>query len=86
MKVLRLTLFKKWFDEIVAGRKKVEYRDMKPYWSSRLLRKRFDYVLFVNGYGPGRPSVLVKKHRICMNFKTKKFEIHLGEILRKELC
>lgn len=36
MKVLRLTLKKKWFDMIASGEKKEEYREIKPYWIQRL--------------------------------------------------
>lgn len=35
MKVLHLTLKKKWFDMIASGEKKEEYREMKPYWATR---------------------------------------------------
>lgn len=35
-KVLRLTVCKKWFDMIVAGTKKEEYREIKTYWARRL--------------------------------------------------
>lgn len=36
---LRLTLKKKWFDMIALGEKKEEYRDIKPYWVSRLVNE-----------------------------------------------
>lgn len=35
-KVLRLTVCKKWFDMIVTGTKKEEYREIKTYWARRL--------------------------------------------------
>ena len=35
-KVLRLTVSKQWFDMIVAGTKKEEYREIKAYWAKRL--------------------------------------------------
>ena len=35
-KVLTLTVSKQWFDMIVAGEKKEEYREIKPYWIKRL--------------------------------------------------
>ena len=55
MKILHLTLMKKWFDQILAGTKKVEYREIKPYWTKRLLDendkpKKFDVIHFKNGY------------------------------------
>ena len=67
MKTLKLTLKKKWFDMILCGEKKEEYREYKPYWITRLMNlgpegvfmsyKNFDYVEFTNGYGRKRPSV-----------------------------
>lgn len=36
MKVLHLTLTKKWFDLIASGEKLAEYRELKPYWIRRL--------------------------------------------------
>lgn len=33
---LHLTLKKKWFDMIVSGEKKEEYREIKDYWAKRL--------------------------------------------------
>jgi len=37
MKILHLTLERKWFDLIAKGEKKTEYRDYKPHWQSRLI-------------------------------------------------
>lgn len=37
MKTLHLTLKKKWFDMIASGNKIEEYREIKPYWVSRLV-------------------------------------------------
>lgn len=39
-KVLTLTVSKQWFDMIVAGEKTEEYRDIKPYWASRLVNQQ----------------------------------------------
>jgi len=36
MATLHLTLNKKWFGMILSGEKKEEYREIKPYWKSRL--------------------------------------------------
>ena len=38
MKTLHLTLKKQYFNEILAGEKTEEYRELKPYWISRLLK------------------------------------------------
>ena len=37
MKILHLTLKRKWFDLIASGEKKEEYREIKPYWVARLV-------------------------------------------------
>lgn len=39
-KILPLTINKQWFDMIVAGEKKEEYRIIKGYWAKRLLLVR----------------------------------------------
>lgn len=36
-KILFLTLKKEWFDMIASGEKLEEYREIKPYWVSRLV-------------------------------------------------
>lgn len=36
MKILNLTLSKKWFDMILSGKKTEEYREIKDYWIKRL--------------------------------------------------
>ncbi|MFV5702200.1 ASCH domain-containing protein [Flavobacterium sp. XS2P12] len=36
MKILKLTLKKQYFDQILSGEKSEEYRDVKPYFVSRL--------------------------------------------------
>lgn len=35
MKILHLTLKKQWYDMIVSGEKKEEYREIKQYWINR---------------------------------------------------
>ena len=37
MKILHLTLKKKWFDMILSGEKREEYRAIKRYWCRRLM-------------------------------------------------
>jgi quercetin dioxygenase-like cupin family protein len=54
MKILRLTLKKKWFDMIRNGEKGEEYREIKPYWQKRF-EKDYTHVEFINGYGDHRP-------------------------------
>lgn len=39
-KVLTLVVSKEWFDMIVSGEKTEEYREIKPYWASRLVNQQ----------------------------------------------
>lgn len=60
MKVLHLTLKKKWFDMIASGEKKEEYREIKPYWQKRFAGKDFDVIEFKNGYSKNAPCMRVE--------------------------
>lgn len=81
MKILHLTLKKKWFDMIASGEKKEEYREVKRYWIQRLcdeveyetnygswegVFKKFTHVEFKNGYGKNAPSILVECNGITI--------------------
>ncbi len=79
--ILHLTLKKKYFDEILSGKKKKEYRELKPYWISRLCTKKsiesacfelfefkkFEKIIFKNGYKKNAPS---------FEIELKKIEVH----------
>lgn len=58
--MLHLTLKKKWFDMILSGLKKEEYREMKPYWNKRLLGKTYDFICFRNGYSKHAPKIIIE--------------------------
>jgi hypothetical protein len=83
-KVLHLTLFKRWFDEILSGTKKIEYREVKPFWKKRLFNpdgsvKSYDEIIFSNGYGANCPKMRVEF--LGVNESNGKYEIILGKIL-----
>jgi len=84
MRVLRLTLYREWFDKIAAGKKTEEYRYDKPYWQKRLLQpngwpRRFDEVHFTNGYGKNRPFMRLKYKDTSRG--CGRITIHLGKVL-----
>lgn len=39
-KVITLTVSKQWFEMIADGKKNEEYREIKPYWASRLVNQQ----------------------------------------------
>lgn len=63
MKALNLTLKKKWFDMILSGEKKEEYREIKPYWEERLCNGISTYFSpnCINGIGY---EVIFKKYNL----------------------
>lgn len=67
MNILHLTLKKKWFDMIASGEKREEYREIKPYWSKRLIGKHYDAILFRNGYSRNAPQMLVEFKSISVS-------------------
>lgn len=86
-KTLHLTLHKKWFDQILCGEKKTEYREIKPYWTKRLFDEEgnpqwFSAVKFRNGYSKNARWMRV----IFLGIRKgeKEYEILLGKILEKK--
>lgn len=83
MKILHLTLKKKWFDLIAKGEKRVEYRKYNDYWIARLSGKTFDEIHFRNGYTNDRPFMRVQ-YLGCqfqnLNY-VRHFVLLLGKIL-----
>lgn len=84
MKTLHLTLHKKWFDQILAGTKKIEYREIKPYWTKRLFnddgtQKKFDVIFFRNGYSKNCRKMKVEFKGIRKG--KNQYEVLLGKIL-----
>ena len=87
--ILYLTLKKVWFDKILNGKKKIEYRKVKPYWTKRLFNsdgkpKDFDYVYFTNGYGHKVSAMMVEYLGIggTIKYQGKKcYRILLGDVL-----
>lgn len=58
--MLTLQIKKKWFDMILSGEKKEEYREIKPYYQSRLHEKSYTGthdIAFRNGYKKDSPLI-----------------------------
>lgn len=100
MKVLHLTLSKKCFDDIVSGKKKEEYREFKQYWivrlfvddgESTLTPKKFDAIVFKNGYSKNVPTIKVEwkgtyyaPNLVTDNRTGETIVIELGEVIGEE--
>ena len=93
MKILHLTLKKKWFDMIASGEKKEEYREIKPYWSSRLIKKDFTHICFRNGYSKDAARLTIELKLLCVCTGRAEwgavedvpyFVLELGKIIQTE--
>jgi hypothetical protein len=74
---------REYFDAIVDGTKKTEYREYKAYWKTRLEGRHYDEVHFRNGYGKKVPFMRVRfkgVKKIKRNGEAV-FAIALGKIL-----
>ncbi|SRR6266404_1215783 len=82
MEKITTTIKREWLKEIVAKRKTVEYRDIKPYWEKRFKAIKPPFVLrLINGMSKNAPEVTVLVRKVVRNKKKGKFELHIGKIL-----
>jgi len=76
------TIKRSWLAEIIAGTKKIEYREIKPYWTKRLKTFTVPFELhLVNGVNPPVPEVTVLIHKITMNRRERLYEFHIKKVL-----
>lgn len=75
-----LTLFKEYFDDILSGNKRIEYRVNKPYWFNRCFQSEpLGEIEFINGYGKHRPRMIVTVKEVTCDPIT--IFIHLDQIM-----
>ncbi len=65
--MLILPIKAKWFDMILSGEKREEYRELKPYWATRFRNaglltddgptEKTATAFFINGYAPKGPVI-----------------------------
>jgi hypothetical protein len=83
------TLKREWFAKIVDGSKRVEYREIKPYWTKRLAAVKTPFVLVMrNGMTPPVPVVSVRIDRIVPSprgrVRNGYYALHIGRVLKIE--
>jgi hypothetical protein len=86
---LRIPISKKWFERIRSGSKKIEYREYKPFWISRIEGRDYDFIEFRCGYRKDAKRMIVvwKGYTIIKGIQTplgsmKQFAINLGEVCK----
>ncbi len=76
------TIERQWLAEIIAGTKKIEYRQIKPYWTKRFEKVSVPFELrLLNGMNPLFPEVTVLIHRITKDRRTGEYRLHIKEVL-----
>jgi len=98
METLHLNLKKKWFDMILSGKKKEEYRSLSDYWKTRFQKVRAEClktITFSNGYSKDRRQMVVKIKYISIRCGIAEwgaepdivyFVSHLGDVLSTVNC
>jgi hypothetical protein len=75
---LHLTLYRQYFDAILAGTKNIEYRRRSERYDQQF-KKPYTHIKFINGYGHHRPWLLVEIKRFEQT--PDQWLIHLGNVL-----
>ncbi len=92
---LTLRIKRKWLEEIVFGKKRIEYRDNTNFYAQRLVitkgkedvARDFDSVEFYCPIGSTGKNLRaeVKFKGLTYSEKLNQFEIHLGKIISHNL-
>jgi hypothetical protein len=89
-KTLKLVLKSKWFRMIESGEKLEDYREIKPFYDSRLKNKP-EYVEFQLGYSKKIAKIIFEIQGIFLYSKDNLFTITgieppLNEVLKARFC
>ncbi|MCB9420750.1 MAG: ASCH domain-containing protein [Ardenticatenaceae bacterium] len=82
MKTLTTTIKRPYLREIVAGTKKIEYRQIKPYWEKQLANYEPPFLLrLINGRRKDAPEATIEVVHVEKNERTGFYELHLGRVI-----
>jgi hypothetical protein len=80
MDKITTTIKRQFLAEIVAGTKKVEYREIKPYWTRKFKAVSCPFILrLINGMNKKAPEVTLEIKRITVG---DAYELRIGKILK----
>ncbi|SRR5579871_3946498 len=83
MDAITTTIKREWLREIAAGRKRIEYREIKPYWTERFAKVSVPFQLrLINGMQPNAPEVTLIVAKVRKNSRAGNFELHIGKVVR----
>lgn len=79
---LTTTIERRYLADIIAGTKKIEYRDDKPYWRKRLQGLKCPFTLrLINGMTKQAPEVCVRIDKITIGRNPPQYRLHIGAAL-----
>lgn len=79
---LYMTIKKQWFDEIKSGEKKIEYREIKDYWTKKFSKLTCPFtVLIQNGYEKNSPRLYAVINKIEKDKVENVYKLHIGGVL-----
>lgn len=86
MNTLVIVIKSEWFDKIAAKEKPVEYRNISPFWTSRLFdkdgkRKSYDRIEFINGYNKDARRMITGFEGFTI--RNNQYNIKIGKIYKK---
>ena len=83
MKTITATIKREWLAQIIAGSKRIEYRDASDFWISKL-QKAEDVpfgLRLINGMKAQAPEATIEVLRVFANCHEGQFEFHLGKVI-----
>jgi hypothetical protein len=82
METLTMNIKREFFAAIVDGSKRIEYREMSPYWERRIepLKPPFKLRL-LNGMTHPVPEAVVVVTRVTRHREYREYRLHLGRVL-----
>ena len=76
------TIEREWLAQIIAGTKKIEYRQIKPYWTKSFAKVSLPFELrLLNGMNPPVPEVTVLIHKIVNDRRAGEYQLHIKRVL-----
>ena len=78
---LTTTIKRQWLQEVVARRKTIEYRAIKPYWTKKLKQVQTLFLLrLISGMQYKAPEVIVHIDKVRKNSQHGAHELHIQRV------
>jgi hypothetical protein len=82
MDKITTTIKREWLTKIADRTKRVEYREINPYWTKRLSGVKPPFLLrLINGMQPKAPEITVVVTKVRKNSRLGRFELVLRKIV-----